>query len=289
MKIGKSLILPLIVSMLLGLVMVGPVGAAGTTIGVEPKDTIDVNLRTPSTFTVEIWIRNVANLAGVEFKLGYDTSVLTADWIEYGGLFGSLFMPLINATYDDLGYLFCGFMRWPGQPGFTGDGKAAIIHFSVDSVGESILNLYDTLLGDTTPVPVPIDHVALDGYFRNYLISVTLVKKSAWPEHHHYKLLGDEDTSNDLFAIVANKGEMNARVKVVFTVTWNGDGIPIGDYETATMLLAPGQFSICSTTFEPPMPGKYYVSAQALADTNGDTVPDTVMGKIKGFSLSAVP
>jgi len=40
--------------------------------------------------------------------------------------------------------------------------------------------------------------------------------------------------------------------------------------------------------FVPPSVGKYYVSAQCWADTDADTVPDTAMGKIKGFSFSVI-
>jgi len=284
MKIRKAFILAIIASMLLGVVMVGPVAAA-TTVGVEPQSTIDTSLGIGSTFNVSIWIRNVANLVGLEFKLGYDTTVLTATSIAYGGIFGVNYFPLINKINDTIGLCYYGIMEAFGEPAFNGDGCAAIIFFSVDSVGQSKLDLYGTKLGDTSvPLPKPIPHVVIDGYFRNALISVTLIKRKAWPEHHAYETLWDEDTSNDLFAAVSNEGDMDTWVKVVFTVV-DSTGIPVGKFETVKMLLPVGSVSECSTAFVPPELGRYDVSAVCWADTNGDNVPDTAMGTVKTFSF----
>jgi len=365
---GKTLLcLAIVASMLLGLVMVGPVSAQATTIGVEPASIVNPSLGPGSTFRVSIWIRNVANLAGLEFKLGYNTTVLTATTITYGGIFGPSYFPLISTIDDAAGFCFYGIMEAFGEPAFTGSARAANITFSVDSVGQSVLDLYETKLGDSASPPVPIVHDVLDGSFSNmagvqydltisvvgsgttnpapglhtydqgavvpvdaipdagwtldhweldtvnvgaadpYTVtmdtdhtltavfveipkipSVTLAKKSAWPEHHHYSIGKDEDTSNDLFAIVYNNGGLDIWVKVVFTVTKDGNGIPVGDFETAPMLLQVGAMSRCSTAFVPPSVGKYEVSAQAWADTNADNVPDTAMGKIKTFSFSVV-
>jgi len=273
--------------MLLGVVMVGPVSAPSTTIGVEPWSIVDLGLGIGSTFTVEIWVRNVANLAGVEFKLGYDTTVLTATTITYGDIFGESYFPLISVIYDADGYLHYSAMQYFGEPG-VGDGRAAIIDFTVDSLGGSALNLYDTKLGDNSSPPQPIVHTAIDGYFRNAPISVTLVKKSAWPEHHHYSIGKDEDSSNDLFAIVKNDGEVWTWVKAFFEVS-DLVGNPMGESETAPVLLPAGAVARLNAAYVPPSVGKYYPTAQAWYDADGDTVPDTAMGKQKAFSFNVVP
>ena len=293
MKIRKAIILPVIASLLLGFVMIGPVGAPSTTIGVEQAPGVDPTKVPGSTFTVEIWVRGVADLGGVEFKLGYNTMVLTATLIEYGGIFGTGQFELINEIYDADGYLHYGVMAGFGKPPFTGDGLAATITFSVDALGESNLDLYDTKLGDPETPPNPIDHTAIDGYFRNAPVSVSLIRKSAWPEHHHYSISTDEDASNDLFAIVSNDGVVDTWIKVVFTVT-NSVGDPVGDFETTTMQLLAGEKygheggARYKTAFAPPSVGKYYASAVCWADTDGDAVPDTSMGKTKTFSFSAI-
>jgi len=371
MKRKTLLCLTIVASMLLGVFTIGPVAAA-TTMGVEPDSIVNPGLGPGSTFSVEIWVRNVANLAGVEFKLGYDTTVLTATTITYGAIFGDTYFPLISVINDADGYLHYSIMEMFGEPAFTGNGKAATITFSVDSVGESVLNLYDTILGDASSPPVQIVHDPLDGYFNNmpgvqydltitvqgsgttsptpgvhtysegaevdvdaipdagwmldhweldtvnvgaadpYTVtmdadhtltavfvevpqipSVTLARHSAWPEHHHYSIGKDEDSSNDLFAIVYNDGGVDIWVKVVFSVTDLADN-PVGDFETAPILLPAGAMyghkgdARYKTAFVPPSVGKYYVSAQAWYDADGDTVPDTAMGKQKTFSFSVV-
>jgi len=281
--------------MLLGIVMIGPVGAQSATIGVEPSSKIDPLLGPGSTFTVEIWVRNVANLAGVEFKLGYATAVLTATEIEYGGIFGETFMIWMNETYDDAGYLHLGISEWFGEPAFTGDGRVAIIHFTADSVGESVLNLYGTILGDASVPPEPMSHEILDGYFSNEipptLPSVVFAKRRAWPEHNDYHIYKDEDSSNDLFAIVYNDGTVDTVVKVVFTVT-DKNGVPIAEIETPAISLPVGAMygdtkpNRLKVAFVPPAVGKYYVSARCFADTDGDDIPEFPMLEIETFSFT---
>ena len=292
---GKTLLcLTLVTLMLLSVFMIGPVSAPSTTIGVEPDWIVDPGLGPGSTFTVEIWVRDVADLAGLEFHLGYDTTVLTATLIEYGDIFGATYFPLISEINDTEGYLHYSIMEMFGEPGFYGDGRAAIINFTVDSVGASALDLYDTKLGDSSAPPVPIVHEALDGYFYTPPPSVTLARRSAWPEHHNYEVLWDEDASNDLFAIASNNGDVDTWIKVVFTVT-GPTGIPTF-VETPTVPLAAGALAgkvkpynlKAAFMLDITMLAKYYVSAQCWADTDGDAVPDTAMGKIKTFSFRVV-
>jgi len=167
MKRKTLLCLTSVALMFLGVFMIGLVGAQPTwTIGVEPSSKIDPGLGPGSTFTVEIWVRNVTDLVGVEFKLGYNKTVLNATSITYGGVFGPPgdYFPLISAIYYDAGYLHYSIMEMFGQPGFTGDGRAATINFTVLSFGESVLDLYDTILGiESGAMP----HDVLDGYFSN--------------------------------------------------------------------------------------------------------------------------
>jgi len=65
-------------------------------------------------------------------------------------------------------------------------------------------------------------------------------------------------------------------------------------FNTTTMQLLAGAMyghkgdARYKAVFEPPSVGKYYGSAQCWADTDGDTVPDTEMGKTKTFSFSVV-
>jgi len=166
---GKTLLcLAVVTSMLLGVFMIGPVSAPSTTLGVEPSSIIDHSLEPDKTFKVEIWVRNVVDLYGFEFKLGYDTTVLTATLIEYGGIFGDKYFPWISKIYDDQGYLHYGAAENMLEPTFTGSARAANITFKVDSFGGSHLHLYDTILVEGT-TGGDIVHDALDGYFVNVM------------------------------------------------------------------------------------------------------------------------
>ena len=209
---------------------------------------------------------------------------------------------MIKKIYDDAGYLHYAVMKGSGS--ISGYGLVATITFSVDTVGESLLHLYDTKLGDSSVPPEAIDHDALDGYFLNtdeeIVYSATLARRRAWPEKHDFYLRKEDEKRNDLFAIVKNDGTMGVMVKVVFTVTDSG-GNPLGDWETDTIPLLAGALfgdkkdarylSPFPTPFPslPPAVGKYYVSAVCWVDTDVDGVPATSMGRTKSFSFNIFP
>jgi len=165
-------VLSVTTSMLLSMFTIAPARAQATTLGVEPSKIIDRTLQASSTFKVEVWVRNVANLYGVEFKLGYNTSVLTATLIEYGGIFGDTYWEWISFIDEAGGWLQYSVSEFPGsgEPPFTGDGRVANITFTVDSYGSCPLDLYETKLGDDVIPPNPIEHAVIDGYFSNKIL-----------------------------------------------------------------------------------------------------------------------
>ena len=162
----KSLLYIWMLPLLIFSIAVAGVRAQPTTISVEPSSIIDPGLGAGSTFMVNITIHQVEDLFGFEFKLGYDTTVLTATLIEYGGIFGDTYFPWLSHIYDDEGYLHYGAAENFVEPTFNGSGRVAIINFTVDSVGESVLHLYDTILVEGA-TGGDIVHDALDGYFSN--------------------------------------------------------------------------------------------------------------------------
>ena len=164
------LVLAVAITMLLSIVTIAPTSAQATTIGVEPDKIINRTLQAGQTFTVEVWIRNVVNLAGIEFKLGYNTTVLTATSIDYGGIFGDTYFLWVSTINDPSGYLHYSISEFFGEPAFTGNGRAAIIHFTVSSYGSSPLDLYEINLGDDVVPPNPIAHTPIDGYFNNKIL-----------------------------------------------------------------------------------------------------------------------
>lgn len=144
---------------ILPLLFIGTAMANSTEMAVDPQlytaDNIGV------IFQVNVTIQDVTNLAGYEFKLGYDTTVLTATLIEYGGIFGPTYFELISTINDAEGWVGYGCMEMFGEPEFTGSGVLATITFSATEEGSCALDLYDTKAGDAAAAP--IEHTVMDG------------------------------------------------------------------------------------------------------------------------------
>jgi len=186
---------------------------------------------------------------------------------------------LKSDIYDDEGYLWYGFMEAFGEPSFSGDGRVAIITFSVDSLGDSALNLYATKLGDPSSPPVPISHDALDGFFSNEALvnDVAVTNVIAYP---------NEVEASELVTVnvtVTNEGNYSE----TFTVTVYADVIayePVYDPITGALVenrtvvgdeitvgtqpvtdLAPGNTTIATFTWNTTdvEAGNYTMSANA--------------------------
>ena len=118
-----------------------------------------------------------------------------------------------------------------------------------------------------------------------------LVRKSAWPEHHHFDVSKDEDGNQTLFGKVRNLGTATTAVKVAFTIQ-DQDGTWSTTVETDTATIVPGEiidvsYNLDPETELPAIPGKYYVSAQCYYE---DETYAWVLGeKIKSFSFAVVP
>jgi len=118
-----------------------------------------------NTFSVNITISDVIDLAGWEFKLYYLPSNLNGTNLEEGPLLkegGSTFFAVINFTdnYNSthgLAWVTCALLR--PSPGVNGDGTLAVVTFEAKQLGISDLSLADTQLSDSKPIP----HIALNG------------------------------------------------------------------------------------------------------------------------------
>ena len=222
----------LIIASMLSIAIANTLGSPTATLGVEPELTMDPALVPGSTFVVDIWVRDVVDLVGVEFKLNYNTAVLTATLVQYGGIFGPMYLPLISQIYDSAGYLHYAIMEWFGEPGFSGDAIVAKITFSVDSEGESCLNLYSTKLGNSAAQP--IDHLAVDGFFSSRWPSDTLPSdvyvglNTALIGDRHLKIAKDGPTQT-LTGQIENMGSVPVAARVHFRVLLLGAPIPGGD------------------------------------------------------------
>jgi len=290
----------IITTLIASLAMVKPASAATTTVYLSPV----VSTGMPGdTFSVDVMISDVFDLYGYEFMLVYDTNVLTAtDLAPHMGTSNEpgFFFPTYTVWYyamdDDPwgtgeGYAWLSVTLPLGTPqGLSGSGKLATVQFSVDAAGQGyLLNLPMVLLGDPTG-PIT-DFVVYGGYFSSttpVTFGANLVGKSAWPEHHHFVALKDEDGLQTLYAKVRNTGTVPTRVKVVFEI-YDENGFLVATLETPTVVLN-ADLTITQTVdwggYTIGM--KYSVEARAWYDGIGNGATQTPGIKIKPFSFAVV-
>jgi len=129
-----------------------------------------------STFSVNITVDDVSRLLGYMFTLRYNTTVLTAESaVPWPGpppvVFTPFYQPLPSRINDTAGFVELAALTYYGDPtgvATTEPIPVAKINFRVDVLGdsgESVLDLYDTMLTDVSGDL--IDHDVVDGYFSN--------------------------------------------------------------------------------------------------------------------------
>lgn len=101
-------------------------------------------------------------------------------------------------------------------------------------------------------------------------LSADLVRRQAWPEHHHYDVSRDENHYQTLYAKVGNLGNQTAWVKALFNITKDEGVSTIAESEPR--LIEIDAIVDLSADFGPLMDedeGKYYVSATCWYSHNG--------------------
>jgi len=147
-----------------------------TKLYVQPKNTINPSLTQGANFAINVSILSVTDLFGYEFFLNYTTDILTATNITLGSFFSSEpTLPVIwhKEINDTLGYVWYNATMPLGTPGKPGSGTLATINFTVDSIGETILDLGNTKLVNSQGERIEYDIV--DGYFSNKPITHDIV------------------------------------------------------------------------------------------------------------------
>jgi len=261
------------------------------TLSVEPSSIIDETLVAGSGFSVDIVISDVTDLGGYEFKLSYDTSVVTATGITYNddpGFFHTHFT--WTEQMNDLeGWLWLVVTLPIGTlQGVDGTGTVVTIDFTVDDLGGTVLDLYDTQLG--TPTADPILHESVDGYFSNIvpgpppIYEVDLVKRSAWPEYHHH-VTAKQGVIQTLYALVGNKGTTATMVYVVFEIWTAKDPILVDTSTTSPEEVAVDESRELSAPWQV-VGGRFKVFAQCwYQDAESNWIAGT---KIKTFGFAVV-
>jgi len=175
MKSFKNLLTLFPPSFMLSVFLIGIASASPTRIYVNPSSV--TGLSPGETFTIDINVEDVTNLYGFDFKLGYDTSILDATqivietWLSSGAECKDLSQILPGDTCAIIKNVDAGGYVWvvvtllqPAAP-VSGDGTLATITFQVTGTGVSALDLYETVLVNSTAIE--ITHGVDDGNFDN--------------------------------------------------------------------------------------------------------------------------
>lgn len=173
-KIASGIVLALLLIGILDILLTQTpiVDASPTTVlSVDPTSIINPALGTGSHFRVDLTVADVQQLAGFQFILNYDTTVLTA--VDYG-FYPPLDDPSPSEINDASGYVALSatlhIEDWESGGLTTVDPESiAWIEFIVDDVGISALDLHGpyngSLLGNIDANPIP--HEDVDGFFDN--------------------------------------------------------------------------------------------------------------------------
>jgi hypothetical protein len=141
---------------------------------IKPPELISPELLPGATLTVDVVVDDVENMYGYEFKLSYNTEMLTC--------IGIYIHPVLNETHfttsmqmdDSAGLIWIKVDYYsPATPITTYTPVSLVtLTFMVDNVGSSILDLHNTSITD--PDEQPISHEATDGYVQTLIHDVAI-------------------------------------------------------------------------------------------------------------------
>ena len=280
-----SLMLVLIASFAVLNVANAPVTLAN--VYVDPPE----NVYNPGdTFTVNIMIADVIDCYSWGIKVSWERDLLVATAVTEGSFLsmqpeGTAFVYVIYDDYVDVGCTTLG--DWYGV---NGDGDLMSITFEVLDAGTTSLEVFYAVLLNYNELEIPC--TTTDGHFETPQ-AATLVKKSAWPEHHHFdvsvQLAKDGDSNQTLYSLAKNVGPAgyDLYVYVAFEIV-RDDGL-VGAPESDVVIVSPGTEVSLTADFGPLSDldvGKYYVSASCWYSYTGTYWAQGE--KIKTFSFAVV-
>jgi len=137
---------------------------------VDPPMISNVGLTPGSDFSVDVDVINASDVAGLEFSLGFNATLLNANSVISGS-----FIPLaatINSEIDNATGLV-KFNVSTSSP-MNGDGILAQIDFHVLDLGNTLLHLYGIQLVDS--LGQPLNFTSSDGSFDNVLLAKLAVE-----------------------------------------------------------------------------------------------------------------
>ena len=246
--------------------------ADSITVQVDPS-TFKVHLG--ETFTVNITVNDVTDLAVWEFQLYYLNTVLNCTgvaegpFLEQGG--STFFVSQIDNEYNAThGRLLAGCTLLGAVPGVDGSGTLITVTFQAKATGTTPLHLANTELKDSSEPPRNhISHTTNDGIVYVELVAghdvaVTDVVSS--------KTVVGEGCSTSIYVTVYDQGEhaetfnvtayantsvietrsvtLTSGDSIVVTFTWDTTGFAKGNYTiSATAATIPGEIDTADNTY----------------------------------------
>jgi hypothetical protein len=238
------------------------------------------------SITVNVNIQGVVDLFSYELKLGFNPDILAVTSVTEGPFIitqttspmGTYF---VTNTYSNFIYVAC--VTLGRYPGVSGSGTLVTMTFDVIEAGTVDLDLYDTILLDSTGTTMA--HNISDGYFYT-AESADVLGRSAWPEHHHF-VVSKDDGYQTLYAKVKNLGTNDLYVKVMFDIM--RDDAFVITIESGAVVVPPE--TTVEFTADLPLTvadaGKYYATATAWYSFYGINFAQGA--KNKTFSFAVVP
>lgn len=216
------------------------------TVYVDPSTLVDLTLTAGTTFSIDIVVKDVIDLAGFTIILTYDTTVLTANNFSVYNPFTVAWPSNVN---DTAGFVFVLYtLPFGTKPGVSGTQKLVKIDFTVDALGLSIFGFSDTSLMDTDGQPIV--HDAVGGSFTNTRIhNLSIKSATASPTRvaapggiiNINVDLSNEGDFDEFFNVTArhstnvwieNKTDEFLAINETRTITfaWDTTGLDIGEY-----------------------------------------------------------
>lgn len=282
---GKSLKwLSLFPVLIISFSIITSIVAAPVTLPNVYIDPLEVSVDPINTFTINVKIEAVVDLYSYDVRIQWPRNLLQVLSATEGPFISSANPTIfLSKIYPD--YITVACTSLGAVPGVSGDGTLFTVNFKVLDAGACTLDIYQSTLLDSTLAPM--SHTSADASFET-AAKANLVKKSAWPEHHHFDISKDEDGYENLTGKVKNLGTLDLMVYVEFNLVRDDGAVSISQTPTVTVLSGT---EVDLVAMYGPLNGtdvgKYYVNASCWYSYTGTYWAQGT--KSKAFSFAAVP
>jgi len=256
---------------------------------VYPPELIDPSMKLGDIFEIDIKIENAIEMYDYEFKLSYDTNVLTC--------LGAYVIPPINETHftvemqidDTVGIIWVYVQYFPPAEPFSIYDATTVtrIIFQVQNYGQTVLDLYDTRISDEQGGSM--SHVVEDGFFATLLRDVAIVSVRITSSNKVYPgrnvtieviAMNRGNMTTETFDVTVYYDDNQIETRNVIVSPWSN--VTLTFYWNTTGLAPCNNFTISARASEVPYELNVtnnvmydgWVKIKMVGDVNGDGVID---------------